>query len=94
MRGSSLSSWSCSAKAITSSPKVRKAPSKNRSIKNIWPGMKVRGQVVDCNATVTNSRTSNDHCRGVGELTDDVDEGEELTEEVSVSPPVVVFQVI
>ena len=37
IKGSKRSSWSCSANAITSKPNVRNAPSKKRSIRNIWP---------------------------------------------------------
>ena len=40
IKGSNRSSWSCSANAITSKPNVRNAPSKKRSIRNIWPGRK------------------------------------------------------
>ena len=36
-----IETWSRSAKLMTSMPKVRKVPSKNRSRRNIWPAKKI-----------------------------------------------------
>ena len=75
--GSILSSWSLSANDMTSIPKVRNVPSKKRSIRNIWPGSKNWEAWPDWSVT----------------RTDNIEDPEELAEEISVRPKVVVLEV-